>query len=123
MQGRSVIKPENLRHPFRTVKSASFDFSQFKIRGICHSSSVEPSISRHLGKSKRREANLNLQTVACFANIFSCLRQPNIALASKNTTAWPKRAFLTRTPASSCSTEKLLICHPLDHFMEASLLF
>jgi hypothetical protein len=55
-QGCSVITPENPLSPFCPVKSAGFESFQVEIECFCHGSSVEPNISRHLSKSKGREA-------------------------------------------------------------------
>ena len=56
IRGRCVITTKRILSPFRPVKSTGFEFCQVEIECCSHDSSVESSISRHLGKSKRREA-------------------------------------------------------------------
>jgi len=55
LRQRSVITSENLLSPFRSVKSAGFEFSQVEIECSVHNPFAEPSISRGWSESKRRE--------------------------------------------------------------------
>ncbi len=73
-----------------------------------------------LNNCPARAAKAELPTSVLFDNLSSCWRRPNIVLASRNTTAWRKRACCSPARASSCSTDKSLICHPLAHSTEAS---
>jgi len=55
IKGRRVVTPENLPGKFRPVKCAGLESFQVQIECCCHGSSVESGISRHPGKSKRRQ--------------------------------------------------------------------
>ena len=51
LQPSSQLTPENPLSPFRSVKSAGFEFFRVEIESFCHGFSVALSVFRRLGRS------------------------------------------------------------------------
>ena len=90
-----MITPEDSLSPFCPVKSASFESFQVEIECLFHGSSVELSVSRHVSKSKCREAwqggivaGSVLEEPDCLANSRRCNRSSRPPNRRRNTAAF-----------------------------------